>query len=713
MRARTRPAAMMALAAVLALIVAGCDSGAEETTTTAATTTTTGAVTTTTTTAPEEPEVEIPNLADWKDSGHADATAEAFRHWDEDDPAVIPADCARCHSDTGYKDYIGADGTAAGTVEADAAPGTVITCTTCHNAATAAMDSVVMPSGAEITGLGPEARCMQCHQGRESGVSVAAAVEGLDPDAVSADLRFLNIHYFAAAATKYGTLAKGGFEYAGQTYDGFFQHVAGYSTCVDCHDTHTLELKVDECSGCHTAVATAEDTKDIRMPGSQVDYDGDGDTAEGIYYEIEGVRAYLYSAIQAYAADVAGTALVYNADAYPYFFADANANGTIDEGEEGFASWTPRLLEAAYNYHLSIKDPGAFAHGGKYIIQLLVDSTADLNTVLPTPVAVDTVNRIDFGHFAGSEEAFRHWDGDGGVVPGTCARCHAPSGLPQYLREGVTVSQPAGNGMLCTTCHADLATFARYEVGPVRFPSGLSADTGNPDSNLCINCHQGRESTASVNALIGALADDAVSENLRFLNVHYFAAGATLFGTEVKGAYEYAGQTYLGRRVHVEAFDTCTECHGAHTQQVEVEACGGCHAEVAGFEDLEGIRVTPTDFDGDGNATEGIAGEIETMKEALIAAMQAYTGTVEGALPIVYNGNAYPYFFGDANGNGEIDGEEAGYNTWTPRLLRAAYNLQYVGKDPGGFAHNPLYIIQVLYDSLKDIGYDTARMTRP
>ncbi len=101
------------------------------------------------------------------------------------------------------------------------------------------------------------------------------------------------------------------------------------------------------------------------------------------------------------------------------------------------------------------------------------------------------------------------------------------------------------------------------------------------------------------------------------------------------------------------------------------------------------------------------------MKESLIAAMNAYSGTIEGALRIIYNPGRYPYFFGDANGNGEIDGEEAGYNTWTPRLLRAAYNYQYVGKDPGGFAHNPLYIIQVLYDSLKDIGDDVSGMTRP
>ena len=40
-----------------------------------------------------------------------------------------------------------------------------------------------------------------------------------DQDTVSPRQGFTNIHYFAAAATKYGTLAKGGYEYEGKTYD--------------------------------------------------------------------------------------------------------------------------------------------------------------------------------------------------------------------------------------------------------------------------------------------------------------------------------------------------------------------------------------------------------------------------------------------------------------------------------------------------------------
>ena len=103
------------------------------------------------------------------------------------------------------------------------------------------------------------------------------------------------------AATKYGTLAKGGYEYEGKMYDGNFAHVDEYDTCIECHDSHTLEVKVAECSSCHAGVTTTDDLKDIRMAGSLVDYDGDGDVAEGAYFELEGLRGMLFEAIQAYA----------------------------------------------------------------------------------------------------------------------------------------------------------------------------------------------------------------------------------------------------------------------------------------------------------------------------------------------------------------------------------------------------------------------------
>lgn len=685
-------------------------------------------------------EVEVPFLDDWAGSGHNDTEAEAFNHWNEDDPAVVEAECAKCHSTPGYLDFLGADGSPAGEVDEAPPIGTTVECVACHNNVTLAKTSVVMPSGIELTDLGDESRCMECHQGRESTISVNTSIEEAgvaDADTVSEDLGFRNIHYYAAAATKYGTLAKGGFEYEGKSYDGNFAHVAEFDTCIECHDVHTLEVKAEQCADCHAGVTTVEDLREVRMLGSMVDYDGDGDLEEGILSETQGLQEMLYEAIQAYATEVSGTPITYDATAYPYFFNDAG---------ERYNAWTPRLLKAAYNYQVSIKDPGEFAHGGKYIIQLLYDSIEDLNAALSSPVDLSEANRIDSGHFAGSEEAFRHWDEDDPQeVPASCSKCHSAGGLPIFLENDATIAQPIANGFQCTTCHESLSLVGgeleapRYMVNEVEFPSGAVLTFGEGvDSNLCLQCHQGRESKYSVDASILGLDeatiadlssaellevvessteqvdDDAVSEDLGFLNVHYFAAGATRFGTEAKGAYEYDGKEYAGFFDHFDGYQECTDCHSTHGLQVKAAECGDCHDGVETVEDLDTIRESATDFDGDGDTTEGLREEVATMRDALYAAIQEYAASTAGTEAVVYDSQSYPYFFIDANGNGEIDeGEADRYGTWTPRLLKAAYNYQYSQKDPGAFAHNGPYILQILYDSLEDIGGDTSGMTRP
>jgi hypothetical protein len=467
---------------------------------------------------------------------------------------------------------------------------------------------------------------------------------------------------------------------------------------------HTLEVRVEQCSECHAGVTSVEDLQDVRMAGSLVDYDGDGDAREGIYDELEGLKETLYGSIQAYADEVSGAPITYDSASHPYFFDDAG---------EGYASWTPRLLKAAYNYQVASKDPGAYAHGGKYIIQLLYDSIADLNTAISSPVDMEDMNRIDHGHFAGSEEAFRHWDEDGEVDAG-CAKCHSAEGLPTFLKDGANVSAELSNGFQCTTCHSSLSVTGsvmeapRYEVTEVEFPSGLTIDAENADENtlLCMNCHQGRESTTSVNASIesSGAGDDEVSDALGFRNIHYFPAGVTRYGTEAKGAYEFDGQSYNGLFVHWDdGAPGCTDCHNAHELEVEVDGCSDCHEGVSDLESLQTIRVNEVDFDGDGDTTEGVAGEIATIQEELYAALQAYASGTVGT-GIEYNPAAYPYFFDEA-------GER--YSAWTPSLLRAAYNYQYSVKDPGGFAHNPEYVIQVMIDSIDQVGGDTSGMTRP
>ena len=178
---------------------------------------------------------------------------------------------------------------------------------------------------------------------------------------------------------------------------------------------HSTEVQVDKCGTCHQGVKTKDDLQNIRMAGSQADYNGNGDTKEGIAKEVAGVQAMAMQAIQAYAKEKAGKAIAYNPDAYPYFFNDTNGDGKAGTDEavsdNAYKSWTARLLKAAYNYQFSVKDPGQFAHNGKYVVELLYDSIDDLNASGMTgKVDLSKAARIDFGHFNGSAEPFRHWD---------------------------------------------------------------------------------------------------------------------------------------------------------------------------------------------------------------------------------------------------------------------------------------------------------------
>lgn len=215
----------------------------------------------------------------------------------------------------------------------------------------------------------------------------------LPEDEVSEDLGFINVHYKVGGAVRYGSEVQVGYEYPDRTYVGFFPHVEDYQVCSDCHDPHSLVITPSDCAACHPVVSDLGDLRDIRM-GSTPDFDGDGDTNEGIYGELTTIHDRLYEAIQTYAADVSGESILY-ASQFPYWFIDTNGNGEADEGEVNFgnqyASWTPRLVKATYNYHLVVEDPGGFMHNARYLIQLMYDTTENLSEV--ATVDISNLNR--------------------------------------------------------------------------------------------------------------------------------------------------------------------------------------------------------------------------------------------------------------------------------------------------------------------------------
>lgn len=660
----------------------------------------------------------VPFFAAWQGSAHADASAVAFSNWNED--GEVPPSCARCHSSGGFRDYLGDDGSAPGRVEAAAPAGTTVDCQTCHNPAANALSSVTFPSGFELTGLGGEARCMTCHQGRSSGRAVQESIDsagvGAEDDTISSELGFLNIHYYPAASTLLAGRAGGGYQYDERVYDTRFRHVEAFDTCIECHDAHSARPRFDQCVACHPGATDVTGAREIRMFSSAGrDYDGDRDISEGIYHELVGLREQLLVAIQRYGAERAEP-LCYAETAHPYWFADGDGDGQCTETEttreNAYAAWTARLVKATYNYQMATKDPGAFAHNAKYILELLYDSIEDLNLGLTIPLDLSRMVRGDAGHFDGSSEAARHWDEDD-LVEASCSRCHSgQEGFRFFIEYGNSIEVPeTANGLECGTCHTSFGDeYGVLEVSSTLFPSGVALERPGHD-NLCGTCHSGRASKSSIDAQIAR-------GQLRFVNVHYLPAAGTLVGSEAAVGYEYDGRVYAGPLAHTGGAQ-CTSCHDpvASQHSFTVAAtwdarCTVCHADANG--DPENVRLTHlADYDGDGNANESLRAEIDGMAEVLLGAMR----TAAGAPGLCYDASTYPYFFADSNGDGICAPDEAvsanGFTAWTADLMRAAHNFQLSRKDPGAWAHNFTYMGQLLFDSTENLAQDTRSLTRP
>ena len=322
------------------------------------------------------------------------------------------------------------------------------------------------------------------------------------------------------------------------------------------------------------------------------------------------------------------------------------------------------------------------------------------------------------------------WKGNSRVA---CQRCHTTTGFANRVtdRTGYDAAIAAGRFpnnfshltglqeemLYCGACHKDSA-FTMRTVDSVLFPSNISASLGNDSSNLCMECHQGRGWTGTVTAKF------TKNPPYTFVNNHYGAAAASYFGSAVKCGYEYTGKTYAPKQTYPAHTAvnkvTCVGCHMRqgkpeepdHHFDVEVGDCNSCHTGISNNRDLRPANLP--DFDGDGNLTEGLYYEIEGFQTALLAQIKYYalnTSTYRKA--IAFDPHTYPYFYYDANGNGAVDTGEVAYAYFDAALLKAAYNYFHSVKDPGGWAHNYRYILQLLYDSLEGIGGTVSNKVRP
>ena len=302
-----------------------------------------------------------------------------------------------------------------------------------------------------------------------------------------------------------------------------------------------------------------------------------------------------------------------------------------------------------------------------------------------------------------------------------------------------TTSQYPTTGVDCWACHNQTDLFAdpatRYSdlvtnpgLEDIVFPSGDTASLDN-NSNMCMGCHQGRSSTVQVDDATpnGTVQSPTDYDSYNFINIHYYAAAATLFGTDVRGGYEYLLSTYSDQNTFPGIHDAdgrhlvdCVGCHmdsstarnpaapnetEKHTFMPAIEDCTFCHSDNGGgFQDLSG-------------APSRNFRDVEQLKGDLLDAIEAYAiiGLPQESR-IFYEGHTYPYWFkcdSDETCDNKVGANYGNrYTDFDFDMLTAAYNYGVADKEPAGYIHNAAYIEQLLYDSTLLMG-GTPTVTPP
>lgn len=320
----------------------------------------------------EEPYHVFP--VQWELSAHADKNARAFWYPIGEDHLA----CVQCHSGVGYIDTV--NSVPAEEVRTDYQ---VITCAVCHDPHDTenpnqlrVFDVVVLPDGTEVTGAGPAATCMTCHNARTDPVT---SVEGGE---------FETPHYSTSAELMVGT---GGYTW-GQELPTSLHGTVVEQTCIGCHmagtpgmdDAGTAEDSSDDTPlpghntvGQHTFAMTSpvDGTQNVAVCQechmdvesftfeALEDYDGDG-TVETNQDEVTGLRELLTAALTDAGVEVL--------DHYPYF--------NIPEGADA------NVFGAIYNFKFTSNVEASTVHNLLYTVSLLQLSYQQL-TGEPVPNA--------------------------------------------------------------------------------------------------------------------------------------------------------------------------------------------------------------------------------------------------------------------------------------------------------------------------------------
>jgi hypothetical protein len=289
---------------------------------------------------------------------------------------------------------------------------------------------------------------------------------------------------------------------------------------------------------------------------------------------------------------------------------------------------------------------------------------------------------------------------------------HVTGGETNYLdvtSGRITESLYAGQATVavvhCTTCHDVTAesdphvTGKPYVLGsfPLRVPSGSddqarlekSSAVGAADGteageygmgNACIWCHKSRK---DVTNYIGA------STNLTSVNWGpHEGPQADIYSG--KGGYHYAGQAY-GASSHQGLANGCVDCHmpkvesnagvGNHSFYPQLSSCqkSGCHSTATSF-----------DVGGGQSAMKGGIQELRTALNGLGWLTRSASAPYEALAAEALADQVY-----------KEDKVRPGATGLTADQAGALYNYLLLARGSGNGAHNPIYVRQLIFDSVR------------
>lgn len=530
------------------------------------------------------------------------------------------------------------------------------------------------------------------------------------------------------------------------TVHGAWVLQAGTTLCVNCHNTDSNNtLPGPSCISCHTvyphATGWVSETAGASLHGSIVSVDGSTQCES------------------CHGTNDAGSifSTFCNACHSQHLSSPTTCKGCHEAGK-GLPATASRPSDVDKN-HLTTQDCASCHDYATGDFKILRGETIDFTQ---SPHASTT------GAFAAESSSM------------SCMRCHTATGFTDYIHDEIqghaalVVDTP--DPLTCASCH---------NADTVNYSSGITLDTSGfvPGDNpaiyklqgidgvgtgkhitlvanmegLCLRCHAPRSSDGAIkaNAWVYGLVDpDATSAASYYfaqypgntsasgtkssaqkrtpsaptppagkasttVTFHYTPVMATFYGSDVGLGFQYQTDpvgnplTYVGKNNLMTGYDTCIKCHNPHTTAVQPAKCTPCHTGVTTTDDYDLIRVTTSDYDGDGNTSEGVYAEVEGVKAKLLEAIQNYAAIKKAITfdPVNYSSSPWR-----ATSN-LIDA----YDKNTPRLIKACYNYHLAYKEHGAYVHNSKYIIQLMYDSIKDLNaapggmvpVDMTGMVRP